>query len=183
MIYRIRVTLPGLKGFYRLYETGELTTLYAFHKRLQSDLELPLDQPILFKAEDAGASVVARYALVNLGYGLVDEVSIGKAIKDGAAQFEYFYDTKAKKKLILTVEETLNGDSSSPLVLLPDSKGPLPAEFDAGYVAFEDLPKEKRRLPDDYKDEDDDDDDDDEDDEGEDEDDEEEEQIVDEDEF
>ena len=31
--------------------------------------------------------------------------------------------------------------------LMDDSKGPLPIEFENGYVAFEDLPQEKRRLP------------------------------------
>ena len=28
-----------------------------------------------------------------------------------------------------------------------DMKGPLPIEFENGYVAFEDLPQEKRKLP------------------------------------
>ena len=28
-----------------------------------------------------------------------------------------------------------------------DSKGPNPIEFENGYVAFEDLPEDKRRLP------------------------------------
>ncbi len=177
MIYKIRVTLPGLKGFYRLYEAGSSNSLYKFHKRLQSDLEFPMDQPILFKALAEDGNIIARYALVDLGYGVVDDISLEKALKAGAVSFEYFYDTKARKKVILTVEETLDGLSDSPIVLLPDSKGPLPAEFDAGYVAFEDLPKEKRRLPDDYDDYDD------EDDEDEDEDSEgEEEQIYDEDE-
>ena len=30
---------------------------------------------------------------------------------------------------------------------LTESKGPVPAEFEKGYVAFEDMPEEKRKLP------------------------------------
>jgi hypothetical protein len=38
-----------------------------------------------------------------------------------------------------------------------DSKGPLPIEFENGYVAFEDLPDDKRKLPGDGDEDDDDD--------------------------
>ena len=43
--------------------------------------------------------------------------------------------------------------------LLVEQKGPNPIEFENGYVAFEDLPDEKRKDPDDEDFEDDDDDD------------------------
>ena len=43
--------------------------------------------------------------------------------------------------------------------LLVESKGPNPIEFENGYVAFEDLPDDKKKDPDDEDFEDDDDDD------------------------
>lgn len=147
MIYQIRVTLPGIKGFYRLYKVNAANSLYSLHKRMQSDLEFPVDQPILFKALTLSNAVTARYALIDLGYGTVDDVTIGTAVKEGTASFEYFYDTKNKKKVILTIEECIADNSVLMPTLLNDVKGPVPAEFDAGYVAFEDLPQEKRRLP------------------------------------
>lgn len=147
MIYQIRVTLPGIKGFYRLYKVNAANSLYSLHKRMQSDLEFPVDQPILFKALALDNTVTARYALIDLGYGTVDDVTMGMALKEGAESFEYFYDTKNKKKVILTIEECMEGNSVLVPTLINDIKGPVPAEFDAGYVAFEDLPQEKRRLP------------------------------------
>ena len=146
MIYQFRVTLPGIKGFYRIYKVNSANTLYSFHKQLQADLEFPADQPILFKAM-AGEAVLARYALVNLGFGVVDEVSVGQAVKAGAEFFEYFYDTRAKKKVIITLEGQEAGNEVSSPTMMNDLKGPLPIEFENGYVAFEDLPQEKRKLP------------------------------------
>lgn len=147
MTYEFRVTLPGIKGFYRRYKVNPADTLYSFHKQLRSDLEFPTDQPILFKAMGDGGAVLARYALVDLGYGMVDEVSIENAVKAGAGYFEYFYDTKAGKKIIITLEQVWDGENIKYPTMLPDAKGPVPAEFDNGYVAFEDLPKDKRKMP------------------------------------
>jgi len=146
MIYQFRVTLPGIKGFYRIYKVNSANTFYSFHKQLQADLEFPADQPILFKAM-SGEEVLARYALVNLGFGMVDEIAVEKAVKAGADHFEYFYDTKAKKKVIITLEGQESGNEVSVPTLMNDMKGPLPIEFENGYVAFEDLPQEKRKLP------------------------------------
>ena len=146
MIYQFRVTLPGIKGFYRIYKVNSANTFYSFHKQLQADLEFPADQPILFKAM-SGEEVLARYALVNLGFGIVDEVAVEKAVKAGADHFEYFYDTKAKKKVIITLEGEEAGNEVTVPTLMNDMKGPLPADFENGYVAFEDLPQEKRKLP------------------------------------
>ena len=146
MIYQFRVTLPGIKGFYRIYKVNSANTFYSFHKQLQADLEFPTDQPILFKAM-SGEEVLARYALVNLGFGMVDEIPVEKAVKAGADHFEYFYDTKAKKKVIITLEGEETGNEVTVPTLMNDMKGPLPIEFENGYVAFEDLPQEKRKLP------------------------------------
>lgn len=163
MVYKYRVTLAGIKGFYRLYELDSKNSLYTFHKQLRSDLEFALDQPILFKAFDAAENVVARYALIDLGFGTVDDVTIAESVKAGITKFQYFYDVSAKKSVIITLEEEDNSRSIC-LPILLETKGPVPLEFENGYVAFEDLPEDRRRLPGEakkrYADEDDEDDDD-----------------------
>ena len=39
MILRYRVSLPGIKGFARVYELKSTTTLYDFHKRMRDDIK------------------------------------------------------------------------------------------------------------------------------------------------
>ena len=145
MNYRYRVTLAGIKGFFRVYLVNGENSLYTFHKQLRADLEFPMDQPILFKALDAQGGVVARYALMDIGFGAVDNVSISDTIKAGVASFVYFYDIASKKSVIITLEGETREFTATPRIL--ESKGPVPQEFENGYVAFEDLPDEHRRLP------------------------------------
>lgn len=145
MNYKYRVTLAGIKGFFRVYHINASNTLYTFHKQLRADLEFPMDQPILFKALDESGSVVARWALMDLGEGTVDTVHIADTIKKGVASFVYFYDIKSKKSVIITLEGQVDDNVASPTVV--ESKGPIPLEFENGYVAFEDLPDTRRRLP------------------------------------
>ena len=185
MNYRYRVTLAGIKGFYRVYLVNGENSLYTFHKQLRADLEFPMDQPILFKAQDAAGDVVARYALMDIGYGAVDNVSIADTIKAGVASFVYFYDIASKKSVIITLEGETPEFTALPRIV--ETKGPIPLEFVNGYVAFEDLPEEHRHLPgearrgeDDEDDEDDDDFEDEDEDDEEDEDKEEEEILYDE---
>lgn len=160
MNYKYRVTLAGIKGFYRLYTVNGENTLYTFHKQLRSDLEFPPDQQILFKALDAEGKVIARYSLVDLGHGTADQISIARTVREGTASFVYFYDTVSKKSVIITFEGE-DAASSQTFPLLLESKGPNPVEFENGYVAFEDLPPEKRHLPGEKPSEEEDDDDDD----------------------
>ena len=145
MIYTYRVTLEGIKGFYRVYKVDGNHSLYTFHKQLRADLEFTVDQPILFKAFDANGDVAARYALQDLGCGTVDAVSVAKTVKDGVVRFVYFYDIAARKSVTITLEGEEAGSIAAPTVV--DTKGPVPLEFENGYVAFEDLPQQHRKLP------------------------------------
>ena len=145
MNYRYKVTLAGIKGFYRVYLVNGENSLYTFHKQLRADLEFPVDQPILFKALDAGGGVLARYALMDIGYGAVDQVTLADTVKAGVASFVYFYDIASKKSVIITLEGETAEPVNSPRVV--ETKGPVHLEFETGYVAFEDLPEERRRLP------------------------------------
>lgn len=183
MNYRYKVTLAGIKGFFRVYNVNGANSLYTFHKQLRADLEFPMDQPILFKALDEAGNVVARWALVDLGAGTVDTVKISDTIKQGVASFVYFYDIASKKSVIITLEGEVNEPVAGPTLI--ESKGPIPLEFENGYVAFEDLPEEHRHLPgehhhcdDDECDDDDDEDLDDEDEDDEEDEDKEEEDII-----
>ena len=160
MVFKVRVTLAGIKGFFRVYHVHGATTLYTLHKQLRSDMEFPQDQPILFKALDVTDSVVGRYGLFDLGWGTVDQTSLEKAVKAGTDHFVYFYDVTNRKSVIVTVEGEAEGVRLSPdFPALVESKGPNPIEFENGYVAFEDLPDKQQRLPgeeedDDFDDED-----------------------------
>ena len=145
MTYRFRVSLPGIKGFARVYELAPKNTLYAFHKQMLSDMEFPPDQVVLFKAFDAKGELVAKYATFDLGQGSIEHITAAHVAEAGIVSFVYFYDTTNKKSVIITLEGEGASGTLKPVLL--ESKGPVPEEFLNGYVAFEDLPPEKRRLP------------------------------------
>ncbi len=148
MVFTLKVTLSGIKGFYRIYLVHGATTLYTLHKQLRADMEFPQDQLIMFKALGADGSVLGRYGLFDLGSGTVDAVSLEKTVKAGTVSFVYFYDVTNRKSVNLSVEEAPAGTNANPdSPVLSESKGPNPIEFENGYVAFEDLPDKQRYLP------------------------------------
>ena len=147
MIFKLRVTLKGIKGFYRVYNVSGKASLYDFHKQLRSDLEFPQDQLIMFKAMTVDGDVLGRYGLFDLGSGTVDQVSLEDVIKLGATDFVYFYDVTNRKSVNITVEGEVTEVRGAGKIVLVDEKGPVPLEFENGYVAFEDLPPSERHLP------------------------------------
>jgi hypothetical protein len=147
MVLRFRVSLPGIKGFARVYNVNADTTLYSFHKQMRSDMEFPQDQLILFKALDENGGVVARYGLFDLGFGTADKVTVSDAVAKGIASFVYFYDVLNKKSVIVTYEGEVVGAKPVTVPMLVETKGPIPAEFENGYVAFEDLPEDQKHVP------------------------------------
>ena len=150
MILRYRVSLPGLKGFARVYEVKDTTSLYSFHKQMRADMDFPQDQVVLFKAFDAAGNVAARYSVfTDFGFGTIDSVTAGECHKRGEDKFIYFYDTTNVKSVIITFEGTTDERRNVIYPLLVETKGPNPIEFENGYVAFEDLPDDKKKNPDD----------------------------------
>ena len=146
MTYRYKVTLSGIKGFFRVYRINGNNSLYSFHKQMRSDMGFPPDQLILFKAFDRDGRVVARYGLFDLGAGTVDNITISDIIKAGVLSFVYFYDVENKKSVNISFEgEDTAGDCQHPVLV--EAKGPDPIEFENGFVAYEDLPDEQRHLP------------------------------------
>ena len=151
MILKYRVSLPGIKGFARVYELKSSTTLYSFHKQMRADMDFPQDQLVLFKAFDAEGDVSARYGIFDLGSGTIDDMTVAQCHKKGEDKFIYFYDTTNVKSVIVTLEDVINAEPRKGVIypLLVETKGPNPIEFENGYVAFEDLPDDKKKDPDD----------------------------------
>ena len=148
MVFQLRVTLSGIKGFYRVYKVNGATTLYTLHKQLRADLEFPQDQLIMFKGLDIEENVVGRWGLFDLGFGTADQIPLEKAVKAGTDHFVYFYDVTNKKSVNIIVEGEIPGAKVHPdYPQLAEVKGPNPIEFENGYVAFEDLPERQRHLP------------------------------------
>lgn len=149
MILRYRVSLPGIKGFARVYEVKDTTSLYSFHKQMRADMDFPQDQLVLFKAFDAQGEVSARYGVFDLGSGTIDDITAGQCHKKGEDKFVYFYDTTNIKSVIVTFDGEGELRRGAIYPLLVETKGPNPIEFENGYVAFEDLPDDKKKDPDD----------------------------------
>lgn len=151
MILRYRVSLPGIKGFARVYELKSNTTLYEFHKRMRDDMDFSHDQLIQFKgmAQDAGEkdAPIARYGMFDLGSGTVDEVTLAETVEKGIGYFKYFYDVTDRKSVIVTFEGVVEETPGRTYPALVESKGPNPIEFENGFVAYEDLPDEQKHLP------------------------------------
>ena len=150
MILRYRVSLPGIKGFARVYEVKETASLYSLHKQMMADMDFPQDQVVLFKAFDNDGNVAARYSVfTDFGFGPIDNVTAGQCHKRGEDKFIYFYDTTNVKSVIVTFDGEGQERKNVLYPLLVETKGPNPIDFENGYVAFEDLPEEKKKDPDD----------------------------------
>ena len=144
MILKFRVSLPGIKGFARVYELKSTTTLYEFHKIMRDDMNFPHDQLIQFKGLDADGELVARYGMFDLGAGAADEVSVADTVKKGIASFCYFYNATDRKSVIVTYEGEVEPVPGRIYPALVEQKGPDPEAFENGYVA---LPDEQKHLP------------------------------------
>ena len=157
MILKYRVSLPSIKGFARIYEVKGSASLYSFHKQMRADMDFPQDQVVLFKAFDKDGEVAARYSVfTDFGFGTIDHVTAEQCHKRGEDKFIYFYDTTNVKSVIVTFEGVAEERRNVIYPLLVETKGPNPIEFENGYVAFEDLPDDKKKDPDDDDFEDDD---------------------------
>lgn len=148
MILRYRISLPGIKGFARVYEIKGSSSLYSFAKQMRADMNFPQDQMVLFKAFDKDGAVSARYGMFNLGAGTIDSVTMEQTLKKGEVSFNFFYDTTNARSVIVTYEGQAELRSGVIYPLLVETKGPDPEEFENGYVAYEDLPDDKKKAPD-----------------------------------
>lgn len=158
LTYKFRVSLPGKKGFFRIYEVNENNTLHAFHRQMKEDMAFPPDQIVLFKGYDASNTLIAKYATFDIfGPGSsIEHITIRHIIEAGITSFVYFYDTTNKRSVVITLLE--QGSNSKDIPVLLEAKGPSPDDFYNGYIAPEDLPARTRTdRADDFDEEDDDD--------------------------
>ena len=126
---------------------------------MRADMDFPQDQVVLFKAFAANGDVAARYSVFqDFGLGTIDNVTFAECRKRGEDKFIYFYDTTNVKSVIVTFEGEAPEKKNVLYPLLVETKGPNPIEFENGYVAFEDLPDDKKKDPydEDFDDDDDD---------------------------
>lgn len=144
-ILKYRVSLPGLKGFERIYELKDSNSLYSFHKKMHADMDFPMDQIVLFKSVRENGCAIARYSIQDLGQGTIDNVTVGQCHARGENSFVYFYDTTNKKSVLVDFVEEYAKNVDEVYPLLVSMKGPNPIEFENGYVAYEDLPEDKKR--------------------------------------
>ncbi len=148
MALRYRISLPGLKGFARVYELKPDTTLYEFQLAMTSDMDFPRDQLIQFKALDEAGNLVARYSAFDLGAGAIDTVTVSDTVRKGIASFIFFYDVTARKSVIVTYEGVVDDREgvTYPHLLRDEANfiGPNPEAFENGYVAYVDLPEDQK---------------------------------------
>ena len=150
MILKYRVSLPGIKGFARVYEVKSTSSLYSLHKQMRADMDFPQGQVVLFKAFAHNGEVAARYSVfTDFGSGTIDNVTFADCHKRGEDKFIYSYDTTNVKSVIVTFEGEAPERRNVLYPVLVETKGPNPIEFENGYVAFEDLPDDKKKDPDD----------------------------------
>ena len=76
-------------------------------------------------------------------------MTAGDCHKRGEDKMIYFYDTTNVKSVIVTFDGEGQERVNAIYPLLVETKGPNPIEFENGYVAFEDLPDDKKKDPDD----------------------------------
>lgn len=146
-LLKYRVSLPGIKGFARVYLLKPNTSLFAFHKLMRGDMDFPLDQIIIFKAVDEKGNALARFSVKDLGQGTIDSATVSFCHKSGLDSFVYFYDTTNRKSVLVDfVGETVGIEGERyPMQVESEAKGPNPIEFEKGYIALEDMPDDRRK--------------------------------------
>ena len=99
MACQYRVTLSGIKGFYRVYRMSATSTLYAFHKQMRADMEFPADQ-----------------------------VSMADTLKKGIVSFVYFYDVTNRKSVNVTFEQETQEAAGAPMLIDSKGPDPIDFE-------------------------------------------------------
>jgi len=148
MVLRYRISLPGIKGFTRVYEIKSNSSLYSFAKQMRADMNFPQDQMVMFKAFDKDGAVSSRYGMFDLGAGTIDAVTMEQTLKKGEMSFVFFYDTTNAKSVLVNYDGNAELRNDAVYPVLVEAKGPDPVEFENGYVSYEDLPDDKKKDPD-----------------------------------
>lgn len=158
MLYRVRVTLPESKIFFREYAVKAEMNLFAFHAFLANQYGFDPDQMVYFESRDAAGVRQGRYCLFDMGDGSMDRVTFADLAAREAAEIRYIFEMHSRRYLVITLmgEELYNPREAYPVQL--DGKGDNPDQF-ARYVDPEPYVPAKPSRPgaddDDFDDEDD----------------------------
>ena len=139
IVQRLKATLPGHKGFFRVYEVKPDMKLYSFQKFLMNDLSFAPDQICLFKGVDQDGVVVSEYGLFDMGDGSMDTISFETLIRRGERRLLWFFDLFGKRYLQFDFEDESEYVSRYSYPRLISERGINPNQFSKEYEDFEDI--------------------------------------------
>lgn len=129
MLYRVRVTLPESKIFFREYAVRAEMNLFAFHAFLANQYGFDPDQMVYFESRDAAGVRQGRYCLFDMGDGSMDRVTFADLAGREAPEIRYIFEMHSRRYLVITLlgEEPYSPREVYPLQL--DGKGDNPDQF------------------------------------------------------
>ena len=129
MLYKVHVTLPESKIFFRDYVVKAEMNLFAFHAFLANQYGFDPDQMVYFESRDAAGARQGRYCLFDLGDGAMDAVTFADLSAREAAEIRYIFEMHTHRYLIITIvgEADFNPREAYPALL--DGKGDNPDQF------------------------------------------------------
>ena len=129
MLYRVHVTLPESKIFFRDYAVKAEMNLFAFHAFLANQYGFDPDQMVYFESRDAAGARQGRYCLFDLGDGAMDAVTFADLAAREAAEIRYIFEMHTRRYLMITLvgEADFNPREVYPALL--DGKGENPDQF------------------------------------------------------
>ena len=133
MLYRVHVTLPESKIFFRDYAVRAEMSLFAFHAFIANQYGFDPDQMVYFESRDAAGARQGRYCLFDMGDGSMDRITFADLAAREAAEIRYIFEMHSRRYRVITLlgEEPFNPREAYPFQL--DGKGDTPDQF-ARYV-------------------------------------------------
>ena len=133
MLYRVHVTLPESKIFFRDYAVKAEMNLFAFHAFLANQYGFDPNQMVYLESRDAAGARQGRYCLFDMGDGAMDRITFADLFAREAAEIRYIFEMHTRRYLAVTFagEEPFDPREVYPAQL--DGKGENPDQF-AKYV-------------------------------------------------
>lgn len=149
MIFRFKVTFPGLPDFRREYDVDAEQTLYDFHHFIQSDLDYDEAQPVVFYTANAKWEEEREFSLFGDGGSeLMDAVTMGSLVRAQCHRLLYTFDVINDRSFRLDLQEMLEpsprmrypsvvAESGEPPVQIGTSGSSLSSIFDQAMPDFD----------------------------------------------
>ncbi|MBQ7222357.1 MAG: hypothetical protein IJS02_02695 [Bacteroidales bacterium] len=129
MVYKYKVTIAGVKSFFRDYELKPETTLFRLNSYIMNDLDFSPDQMVLFCGLNEKGESTSRYGLFDLGSGSMDRVTLKDTLAKKENVLHYFYDLRRNKFLVLTFIEECDENPRLTYPRTVAEKGRNPEQF------------------------------------------------------